>query len=177
MKEDIVIFHCLGGNGESYWIPWLTQILEEKGHKVWHPTLPNAKNPMLEEWIEKADEIIAQTDKPIILIGHSLGGNLILHLLSESAPWQNRLHHAYLFGAPVYTSPYLANYDTRALDWEEINRHASKLTAIWSRDDDRVPEEHIRIIEENTDAQIRILDGYGHFREEENEILNKLTTH
>jgi len=173
MKEDIVIFHGLGCTGDSVWIPWLTDLLEKKGHRVWHPSLPNTENPKADEWISAAENIISQTKNPLILIGHSLGGTLILHLLSRQAEWQSRLQKAYLFGAPSFTRPYTPQFYNEPFDWPSIQKHASKITAVWSRDDDRVPEDHIRMIAENTDAKIVITNGYGHFRELENPWLLK----
>jgi predicted alpha/beta hydrolase family esterase len=165
MKEDIVIFHGLGCNGESVWIPWLVKKLKTEGHRVWTPSLPNTTNPRAEEWVSAAEGVLAQTDQPLILIGHSLGGTLILHLLSRKAEWQSRLKHAYLFGSPAFTRPYTPEFYNEPFDWPSIKEHSSKITAVWSRDDDRVPEDHIREIESNIDAQIEIVNGHGHFRE------------
>lgn len=168
MTEDIVIFHGLGCNGESVWIPWLAGKLRKKGHKVWTPSLPNTTRPRVEDWVAAAEEIIAQTDKSLILIGHSLGGTLILHLLSKKADWQARLKHAYLFGAPAFTRPYTPEFYNEPFNWPAIKKHSDKITAVWSRDDDRVPEVHIRTIENETNARIEIVNGHGHFRELEN---------
>lgn len=174
MKEDIVIFHGLGCNGNSVWIPWLSEKFRNKGYKVWSPSMPNPDQPKAEEWIEEAEKVIAKSKGPLVFIGHSLGGTLILHLLSKNAEWQKRLKHAYLFGAPSFTRPYTPDFWNKEMDWSEITKHSEKITAVWSRDDDRVPEDHIKMIEDNTDAKIEIVDGYGHFRELENRWFDKM---
>jgi len=59
-------------------------------------------------------------------------------------------------------------------NWKVINQHAKKLTAIWSKDDPTVDEAHIRKIEEETDTEVEITDGYGHFLDKTcNLILEK----
>jgi predicted alpha/beta hydrolase family esterase len=170
MKEDIVIFHGLGCDKTDVWIPWLAEKLRAKGHKVWTPSMPNTEMPRLEEWLEVAEHVLAETTGPLILIGHSLGGILILNLLANN--WQARLQKAYLFGAPAYTKPYTPDFHDEQPDWEAIRQNPAfaenpkKLNIVWSQDDDCVFEDHFQIMQaELPTAKFHRLNGYNHFRD------------
>ena len=167
MKEQILIFHGYKAHGDSVWIPWLAQNLEQAGHKVLHPTLPNPAEPNLQDWKNAAQQSIASTQGPLVLIGHSLGGTLLLHLLEEDQPWFSRLSRVILLGSPCFLRETAKTFYTPGLNWEKIRLHGDKITAVWSEDDHIVPREHIEIIQKESGAQAIILNGYQHFQAKE----------
>ena len=76
------ILHGYGAGPGDNWFPWLKKTLEKKGHKVIVPTLPNTDDPKLSEWLETLNKVVAKNGKGI-LIGHSLGGVLVIHYLLQ----------------------------------------------------------------------------------------------
>lgn len=150
-------------NGSSIWIPWLAKELEKRGHRVWHPTMPDSDHPKLKDWLAKFEETVAKTDRPLIIIGHSLGGALALKLLEEKHDWTSRLVKTIVLAPPTYLSTKAPDFFEITMNWEGIRQRDSKLTAVWSTDDDRIPERHIHEIEKETKAKTIILENYGHF--------------
>ena len=74
-----MILHGTSETKDSFWFPWLTQKLEEKGYTVALPALPEADTPNIKNWLPKALE---ETYTPeTILIGHSAGCPLMLSVL------------------------------------------------------------------------------------------------
>ena len=169
MKEDVIIIHGYKAHDESVWIPWLAKKLEEQGHNVWHPDFPNSADPKLDEWLDKAHKLISETTNDLIIIGHSLGGVLALHLLAEEGEWKHRLKKMITLGAPCIRRKHASNfYD---IPWEGIIKNENYLHAIWSKDDPIVGEENIIMIQKKTKARTTIVDGYGHFLAKEYEWL------
>ena len=101
MKKAIILHgmpeaHEYQGNESTqHWIPWLKQKLEERGFTVHTPELPNACEPVYEEWRDVLQSL--SPDEDTLLIGHSCGGGCIVRYLSENpvsvgqvilvAPW------------------------------------------------------------------------------------------
>jgi len=79
-KQKVLIIHGFEGESNSNWFPWLKRELEKQGFEVIVPDMPNAAHPKLEEWIAALEKITKDFDGNDIIIGHSLGGNAVLHL-------------------------------------------------------------------------------------------------
>jgi len=81
-KYKFVILHGFqSGPDRPRWI-WAKQKLEEMGHEVIIPTLPNPDAPTEREWVEAA---LAATsyDERTVLVGHSLGSVAALKVLEK----------------------------------------------------------------------------------------------
>lgn len=162
MIEDVIVIHGYKGDGSSVWIPWLSEKLEKRGYNVIHPDMPNSSDPILSEWIAEFEKILGKLKNEIIVVGHSLGGSLILHML-ENEMWTHKLKRAIILGAPVYSAK-APDFFRSGFKWNDIRKNASKLTAVWSKDDDRVGEENINTIEKELSmAEVVRLDDLGHF--------------
>lgn len=80
--KNAVILHGVGGNSQLHWYPKLEKELKELGYKVWNPNLPDFDKPdpgkvvpfLLDSW-----DFSYET----VLIGHSAGATISLHLLQE----------------------------------------------------------------------------------------------
>ncbi len=81
MSKNVVILHGTSETKESFWIPWLTKNLEEKGYIVSCPTLPDADTPDIKNWLPVA--LKEDYNPETILIGHSAGGPLQLSVLEN----------------------------------------------------------------------------------------------
>jgi hypothetical protein len=78
---NIVILHGTSETEKSFWLPWLRRELDQRGHSVAIPRLPDADYPDLAKWLPVALE---QTYTPdTILIGHSAGCPLQLSVLEN----------------------------------------------------------------------------------------------
>jgi leucyl-tRNA synthetase/predicted alpha/beta hydrolase family esterase len=82
-KRQFVFAHGFKGSGASNYFPALKKFLESMGHTVISPDLPKTTKPSLKE---QAEYILKTTkiDEDTVLLGHSLGGPVVLTLLQET---------------------------------------------------------------------------------------------
>ena len=81
-KYKFVILHGFeSAPDRPRWI-WAKQRLEEMGHKVILPQLPNADDPNEDEWIETALNATEYDDRTV-LVGHSLGAVAALKVMEK----------------------------------------------------------------------------------------------
>ncbi|MAS86550.1 MAG: hypothetical protein CMH30_01025 [Micavibrio sp.] len=81
MVKKAVIFHGTQGSPDGNWFPWLASELLDENYDVYVPALPTPKNQNLEEWSKIVKRL--PIDKDTVLIGHSCGANLLVHLLGS----------------------------------------------------------------------------------------------
>ncbi len=81
MKKAI-IFHGTGESPESYWLPWLSEKLQNRGYHVETPHYPDINRVPITEFLPK----VLQNhtfDNQTILVGHSAGAPLVLSILQN----------------------------------------------------------------------------------------------
>lgn len=83
MSQHAAIIHGSGGSEHSFWIPWLRTELENAGYSVWTPSIPSKTENSMSDRAS-----FLATNSPHnsydLVIGHSSGVPLLLHLLSHS---------------------------------------------------------------------------------------------
>ncbi|MFA7082979.1 MAG: alpha/beta hydrolase [Arcobacteraceae bacterium] len=82
MKKRVLILHGWGGSLHLHWQAQLAQSLVKENYEVSFPTLPNMDFPKLNEWKEFIKKEVEEY-KPHIVVCHSLGNIIWLHLLDE----------------------------------------------------------------------------------------------
>lgn len=83
--KRIIIVHGWSGSPADNWLPWLRSELENSGHKVLVPNMPDADNPSIEGWVNHLTEIIGIPDSNTYFVGHSIGCQAILRYLETVA--------------------------------------------------------------------------------------------
>jgi predicted alpha/beta hydrolase family esterase len=126
--------------------------------------MPDPSHPSYASWRSEVAQAIATLPEDAVLIGHSLGGSVLLKYLSEETVDKQ---FAALF---IVASPYWGGDD----DWQYPEYllqedFASKLPPIGqiyiyhSRDDEVVPQTHVALYAEKLpQAIVRELDNCGH---------------
>ena len=170
-KSTVIIFHGLQGSSDENWFPWLKKILEEQGHKVIIPDLPNPENPKYNEWEETALTLILNEEKNVILIGHSLGGTLILNLLHEHLEIYNRINQAITIASPINDLGWddLKIFFNKNRDYNSIK--FNKMLLVYSKDDPHVPIPHLEKLPQH--SSVLVVDNYGHFSQKEFPLIIK----
>ena len=93
--KKILVLHGWEANPESNWFVWLKQQCN-KNYEVYIPELSNTDYPILEEQVRDIQDI--QIGPWDIIIGHSLGCQLALHIIeSRNLTWVQAI-----FVAPTY---------------------------------------------------------------------------
>lgn len=82
-KYHYVLIHGYYDATDFAWLMWLKKELEQMGHSVTALDLPNPKNPKIDEQVDfLLDNVSINEDT--VLVGHSLGGAVILKLLEKA---------------------------------------------------------------------------------------------
>lgn len=158
--KNAIIFHGTGTRPDEFWFPYIKEKLEARGYSVWLPQLPNADKPNVEEWLPFAVEHVTLTEQTV-LIGHSKGSALILHIL-EKIDFQ--IKQVILVAGYAEALPRTAKSDEKdELKWDVIKSHVKDITFINSDNDPwECTDVQGRIMFDHLGGTQIILHGEGH---------------
>ena len=152
-----VIFHGWGATSQDNWFPWLKIELEKKGYEVFCPDLPDANYPDQDKWLKKALEF--DFDKETVVIGHSSGSILILHLLQKI-----KVKAAYLVSG-FYDD--LGLEDIKGLfktpfDYDIIKTNTDEIVILNSDNDPFISIDHAKELRDKLDCALIVFEGMNH---------------
>ena len=132
-------------------------------YNVLYPKMPNEERPEYEAWKAQISKEHAAVDGQVILVGHSLGGSILLKYLSEENVEEP------IAGIFLIATPYWGPEDWQVDEYILHEGFASQLPKVpliffyHSRDDEVVPFAHLALYAEKLpQATVRELDGRGH---------------
>ncbi len=111
-----VILHGTDGHPNINWLPWARNELENRGYKVWVPTLPGNHTPnhlVYDNFLRQSNWDFTNN----LIIGHSSGATTLLNLLSEE--WFPKIDKAILVGT------FLNEKLTKTVDWHDPGQFAN----------------------------------------------------
>jgi serine hydrolase len=166
MSIDVLFIHSAGPQsgeqGSSPFVKHLRQSLGS-GFRVTCPAMPAPTKPCYERWRLKLERLLSSEKSPPILVGHSLGGSVLLKYISEHEP---KVPAAGLF---VVAAPYWGRADWKVEEFvlrksfARFLPNALKIYLYQSQDDEVVGIEHLsRYSKAIPQATVRILGGGGH---------------
>jgi len=125
--------------------------------------MPAEGYPNMKSWKAKLSSVLAKLQGPIFLIGHSIGGSILLNYLSESNV-RKPIVGLSLLAAPSWDAD-LWDFDDLKLpdDLAEKLAYIPRIFLYHSRDDEVVPFTHLAFHGLRLpQATIRQIDGRGH---------------
>jgi serine hydrolase len=132
-------------------------------YDVRYPEMPGADRPKYEIWKDQIAEELSTLDGEVTLVGHSLGGSILLKYLSEEEVEKP------VAGMFLLASPYWGAEDWEVGEYELQKDFASQLPEglpvflYHSRNDEVVPFAHLALYAEKLpQATIHEFDGRGH---------------
>ena len=145
-------------------------------YEVRYPEMPDEDSPEYEAWKRRIAEELAALDGEVVLVGHSLGGSILLKYLSEEKV-ENPVAGLFLI-----VPPYWGAEDWEVSEYALQDGFASKLPKdlpvffYHSRDDEVVPFVHLALYTEDlVQAAIREFDGRGHqFNDDLSEVVQDI---
>lgn len=167
-QKRALIFHGTMGSPDGNWFPWLKDELEKREWNVTVPTFPTPENHSLENWIKALKEQVSNLESIDLLVGHSLGANLILHVLEQSLCAPDKV---ILVGCTIANSN-VAEYNTlnksfkKEFDWEAIRQNVSKAHILHGSDDPYVPIEQAQTVAKELDINLKVIPNGGHLNAE-----------
>jgi uncharacterized protein len=165
MSSAVLLAHSSGpqGPGEGS-EPFAARLREElgSGYEVLFPILPEPGDPHYVPWSERLGEVLADLDDPVVVVGHSLGGSVVLkHLAESDRPDPIR-------GLVLVAAPFWGEADWEAEwalpeGWPDASTELPRTFLFHSRDDEEIPFDNLeRYARRLPDAVVRPLEGNGH---------------
>ena len=125
MAKRVLIIHGWESNSTEHWFLEEKERLERLGYEVIVPDMPNTLHPKKEEWVQVVRDF--NPDENSVLIGHSLGGSVILRYLEETA---TKIGKCIFIATPIkklgagYEG--IENFLETDFDWEKIKESSEK---------------------------------------------------
>ena len=165
MKQQILFIHGAGTGAheaDSKLAASLQQALGAE-YQVNNPKMPKENAPQYDLWKEELERQLVAFDGKVILVGHSLGGSVLLKYLSEEVV-ENPIVGLFLIAAPYWGAE---GWDVDEYKLHEgVAAHLPEDLPIFiyhSRDDEIVSFTHLAMYAAKLpQANIRGFDGRGH---------------
>src|SRR5215207_501547 len=157
------------GGGEGVHDQWDNQLVDNlrselgPSYEIRYPVMPNEADPKYGIWKPALQRELAALDPGAIVIGHSIGGTILIHVLAE------RTLHSDLGAICLISAPFIGPGG-----WESDEIEARPDLGEWlpsdvpiyfyhGRDDDSVPIAHVELYANAVPrAQVRRLAGRDH---------------
>ena len=136
------------------------------------PAMPGNEHPHSEEWLEIIDKEVKNSNKPVVLVGHSLGTRAILLYLDK---FEQKIDTVILFAS--FNNDIEGNRNRRdgnyvdfweyKLDIDKIKNLVDKFIVIHSKDDDSINYQQAVDISRELGAKLITYENMLHFGGEE----------
>ncbi|RKD73565.1 hypothetical protein ATL39_1861 [Sinobaca qinghaiensis] len=167
MTKQVLFIHSAGPQKPSEGSNGLTAYLKEAlgaEYQLLTPEMPNPEDPRYSLWKEQLEKEFTGLDREVILVGHSLGGSVLVKYLAEKTVIP------VIAGLFLVATPYWGG--KKGWQAEEFNfpvDFASRLPSIsriclyHSQNDEVVPFSHLEHFNKQLpNAETRILEGHDH---------------
>ena len=132
------------------------------GYEVFFPIMPSPDDPHYEAWNQQLGQVLSDLDERPIVVGHSLGGSVVLKHLSETDGREP------IPGLVLVATPFWGESEWEAewalpQDWPNAETPLPPIFLFHSRDDEEIPFAHLELYAKRLpDAEVHPLDGNGH---------------
>ncbi len=160
----VTIIHGFGMTPEKMWFPWMHRKLEAAGFGVHTPALPDPLTPTYRKWMAAMKSAVQRWDENTYVIGHSIGGVVVLRALEHLAA--KPVRGVMLIGSPFAAFPGVKEMETgfaMPIDWARLKAMAGAYTVIHSKDDLLAPYDHALRYQEALGARLVTAEKDGHF--------------
>jgi predicted alpha/beta hydrolase family esterase len=150
MKKQVLFIQGGGAGAHDEWDNKLVDSLRRElgpGYDVRYPRMPNEADPSYTMWKAALAEEIAGLDDGAMLIGHSLGGTILINALAEAPP-NRKLAGVFLIAAPFVGAGGWPSEDIRPT--ADLGARLPPKTPIYlyhGSEDDTAPFAHVDLYE------------------------------
>src|SRR4029453_1400318 len=132
------------------------------GYRVLTPEMPDFDSPEYQAWRDRIEQELDAIDQEVILVGHSLGGSVLLKYLAEGT-YEKPVGGLFLVSVPNWSPSGWAYAEYAAQDDVGSSLPPSRIFLYHSRDDPEVPFAHLGYYHQNIPmATVRPIDGSDH---------------
>ncbi len=157
------------GGGEGVHDQWDNQLVDGLGrelgpaYEIRYPVMPDEADPRYAVWKPAIERELAALDPRAVVVGHSVGGTILIHVVAESAP-PSKLAAICLIAVPFIGA---GGWKTDDIEPQpELAERLPRDVPIFfyhGRDDDTVPFAHVELYARLIPrAQVRRLAGRDH---------------
>ncbi|MGH8240028.1 MAG: alpha/beta fold hydrolase [Steroidobacteraceae bacterium] len=166
MKKCVLFIHGAGTRAyaEDRLLADALQQALGGNYDVQCPQMPDEENAPYPAWKAEIDSRLAAMKSPVALVGHSVGGSVLLKYLCEQRT-PPQIAGLFVIAAPYWGASEFWSWDEGALPADAAARLAGDWPLIFyqSRDDEVVPFAHLALYAAKLPrAAIREFDGRGH---------------
>jgi predicted alpha/beta hydrolase family esterase len=166
MTVHVLFVQGAGPNVHDGWDDKLVVSLERElgdGYRVRYPQMPQEDDPHYAAWKPALLNELATLEDGAILVGHSIGGTMLIHALAETSP-SFRPGAVILIAAPFIGDGGWPSGELPARsDLGERLPDASPVTLYHGTDDKTVPAAHVQLYAHAIPrATVRVLAGRDH---------------
>lgn len=166
----VVFVHGYTSSHSADWYPAISPMLKKVNYNFIIPDLPGGKQPHASEWLTTLNQVINQNEKPLILVGHSLGTRAVLLYLEKYRPkvekviliaaFANKLENAHRRNGEAYP-----DFFNHTVDLKVVKNCSKKFIVLHSKDDSSIPYEQGVEIAKDLSAKLIHFDDRDHFTE------------
>lgn len=169
----IVFIHGYTASHLADWYPNISRQLDKLGVDYTIPDLPGGMHPRVQNWLDVLHNVISQNEKPLVLMGHSLGTRTALLYIEKYRP---KIKNVFLIAAFANSIKNADRNDGEAypdffeykIDLERIKPLVGKFIVMHSQDDSSIPYEQAVSIAKDLSGQLITYEGRDHFSDPEN---------
>jgi uncharacterized protein len=179
LKNSVLFIHGGGQGAYEADSPLAESLQKELGsaYELHYPRMPLEEDAGYLDWKARIAGELESLNDDVILVGHSVGGSILLKFLSEEHV-ERSIAGLFLIATPYFGGDENWNYDELILS-PAFPKHLSAIPRIFfyhSRDDETVPFAHMVLYAVKLRrAVIREFDGRGHqFRNDLTEIAGDI---
>lgn len=174
MSDFKVLFiHGYTASSRADFYPSLTPQLDKYGIDYVIPDLPGDRHPHADEWLETLHQAIISNEKPLVIVGHSLGTRTALLYIEKYRPkvmslflfaaFANRLENASRRGGDAYP-----DFFNHLVDIQTVTKQIEKAYVIHSLDDSSIAYEQGVEIAKDLHAELITEKERDHFSSPKN---------
>lgn len=160
---------------EEKWYPWFKDAVKKAGCEFETPVLPNAADPVMNEWLRELAE--CNPDKDTILVGHSRGGVAVMRYLEQMSDGDKvkavvlvATNSGVLNDMAIPSESNYGFYTEEGYDFEKIKTHCDNFYVMHSTDDKWVPYTAGVQNAKGLDVELLSFANRGHFGKGVDEI-------
>jgi len=167
-EKKVVIIHGYTSSPEKEKYQIISKELDMLGVDYSIPAMPGGKYPHSKNWLEVIDQEVNSTDKPVILVGNSLGTRAILLYLDK---YQQKVDTVILIA--TFNNDFKKNRKRKeqhyqdffeyALDIDQIKKLSNRFIVVHSKNDKSISYKQGVEMGRELKAELIIYKDAGHF--------------
>ena len=166
MVKQVLFVQGAGEGAHAHWDSKLVASLERElaeGYSVRYPQMPGEDDAKYSAWKAALIREFGSLEDGAILVGHSIGGTILLHVLAEQPP-KPRLDGLFIIAAPFIGEGGWPSDDINdRKDFSECLPPGVPVHLYYGADDDVVPTAHVHLYAKAIpQAVVRVIERRDH---------------